>query len=169
MHAFCSSYKEKFWYIFCSSHFRSQNSQKFSQFSEYECNYKHLYWESSLQFGYFEKVEQMRVIKAYFTTWSTLVADFCPTQTTRLNLERFSGFYYSVFCFEQIKSWLVIQNFTTGLIRMFVSSNQLFVSYSSRRILRIVSARNIAAICRKKLSHDWLKKDNEKASLVHNL
>ena len=47
--------------IFCISHSRSQNSQKFSQFSEYECNYEHLYCESSLQFEYFEKLEQMRV------------------------------------------------------------------------------------------------------------
>ena len=47
--------------ILCISHSRSQNSQKISQFSEYECNYEHLYWESSLRFEYFEKLEQMRV------------------------------------------------------------------------------------------------------------
>ena len=55
-----------------------------------------------------------------------------------------------------------------ALIKMFIPST-LFVWHLSRRIVRSKSEVKWAATYRKTPRRDWLKKTNDRASLVHNL
>ena len=57
------------------------------------------------------------------------------------------------------KSWLVEQNLRIALIKMFMSSKQLFVWLLSRTMGRMESAGKQAATYRKKPSSDCLEKD----------
>ena len=71
------------------------------------------------------------------------------------------NYFVIVFLKLLLDSWLDEQNLKIALIKMFVSSKEFFVWHLSRRIIRMESAGQRAAIYRKKRNRDWLKKNKE--------